>query len=51
METLQGYLVNNPNLQELIPLIQKNNGDYRKTFFDYAEQKGIDPNEVLKFLK
>lgn len=44
-------MASNPQIKELMPLIKKNGGDYRKTFYDLAAQKGIDPEEVLKFLK
>lgn len=51
LEAMQSFLASNPTFKEIYPLIKQNNGDYKKTFFDLAAQRGIDPNEVLKFLK
>lgn len=48
---LQSILVTNPQLKELIPLINKNGGDYKKTFYDLAAQRGVNPEEVLKLIK
>lgn len=50
MATIQGLMANNPQFRDLLPLIEKNNGDYRKTFYDLASQKGIDPNEILNLM-
>jgi hypothetical protein len=51
MAALQGIIANNPQFKEIIPLLNQNNGDYKKTFFDLAAQRGIDPEEILKLIK
>lgn len=48
---LQAMLADNPIYKQLFPLIQKNGGDYQKTFYDLAKQKGVNPEEVLNVLK
>lgn len=48
---LESIISANPQLRALVPLINKNGGDYRKTFYDLAAQKGIDPNEILNLVK
>ena len=50
MAVIQSMMTSNPQLQAIMPLLEKNNGDYRKTFFDLAEQRGIDPKEVLNLV-
>lgn len=51
MSAMQGFIANNPTLKELQPLIDKNDGDYKKAFYDLASQKGVNPDEILKFLR
>ena len=41
----------NPNYQQAMQLIQQNGGDARKAFYDLANQKGVDPNEILNMLR
>lgn len=47
---IEAILANNPQFKQLFPLIQKNGGDYKKTFYDLAKQKGVNPEEVLNFI-
>ena len=41
----------NPNLRQVTEIIQQYGGDENKAFYALAEQKGIDPNEILDLLK
>lgn len=51
MSAIQSMISTNPQLQQLIPLIQKNNGDYQKTFYDLARERGVNPDEVINLVK
>ena len=44
-------LTSNPNMKPVMDLIQQSGGDPKKAFYTLAEQKGIDPQEVLNMLK
>lgn len=49
--TLQQMLANNPQMQQAMDFIQKCGGDPQKAFYALAEQKGVDPEEILNALK
>lgn len=50
-EALFNALIKNPKSGPILQLLQKNNWDEQKTFFDYAQQQGIDTNAFLKSLQ
>lgn len=50
MATIQAMLSTNPVYKEILPMIEKNHGDYKKTFLDLAQQKGIDVEAFLNSL-
>lgn len=50
-DAIRSMMATNPQLKELFPLIQRNGGDYKKAFYDLAQQKGIDPESFLQQLK
>ncbi len=41
----------NPQLNQVMNLINQNGGNPKNAFYAMARQKGIDPNEILKLLK
>lgn len=41
----------NPNMKQAVDLIKASNGDPKAAFYKLAEQKGIDPNEILNMMK
>ena len=41
----------NPNLKQVMDFINQSGGDPKKAFYALAEQKGIDPQEILNMLK
>ena len=41
----------NPNMKQAMEIVQQYGGDANKAFYALAEQKGIDPNEILNLLK
>ena len=43
--------MNNPQFKQVMDLIQSADGDPQKAFYDLAQQKGINPQDVLDMLK
>ena len=48
---LQAMLSRNPQYAQAMQLIQQSGGDAQAAFYKLAEQKGVDPNEILSALK
>ena len=42
---------NNPQMKQVMDLVQQAGGDPMKAFYALAEQKGVDPQEILDMLK
>ena len=47
----QTALMQNPNYQRAMQLVQQNGGDAQKAFYALANQYGLDPAEILNALK
>ena len=43
-------LTSNPQFKQVMDLINQSGGDPRKAFYALAEQKGVDPNDILSML-
>lgn len=41
----------NPQMQQVMQIVQKYGGDPNKAFYALAEEKGINPQEILDLLK
>lgn len=48
---LQAMLSRNLQYAQAMQLIQQSGGDAQAAFYKLAEQKGVDPNEILSALK
>ena len=48
MDAIRSMCATNPQLKEVI---ERNGGDYKKAFYDLAQQKGIDADSFLNQLK
>lgn len=48
---LYSMMKQNPQMKSAIDLIQQSGGDPKTAFYKLAEQKGIDPQEVIDALK
>ena len=48
---LHSMVAQNPQMKSAIELIQQSGGDPKSTFYKLAEQKGINPEEILNALK
>ena len=50
-QMLNQLMQTNPQMQQVMQLIQKHGGDPTKAFYALAEEKGIDPQQILDLLK
>ena len=50
-QMMQQLMQANPSYSKVQQLIQQNGGDAKTAFYSLAKQYGIDPEEVLSFLK
>ena len=51
MKTLQSMAQTNPKIKEAMDFVQNNGGDAKSAFYKLAEQRGIDPNNILNMIK
>ena len=48
---LQQVIGNNPQYQQVMKLVQDNNGDAKAAFYSMANQLGVNPDDILNALK
>jgi hypothetical protein len=48
---MQQLIGQNPQMQQVMQIINQNGGDPKAAFYNLAKQKGIDPDEILSMLK
>ena len=48
---VQNMLMNDPRYGDVMKAINSHGGDAKAAFYDLAQQKGVDPNEILNLLK
>lgn len=48
---LQSMMSNNPQYKQIMDIVNQNGGDAKKAFYSMAEQRGVDPNEILSMLQ
>ena len=46
-----GYINNMPEMQQILGLVNQQGGNAKDLFYKLAEQKGVDPNQILNMLK
>ena len=51
MSAVQQMSNNNPQMQQVMQVIQQNGGDARAAFYNMAQQLGKDPNVILNQLR
>ena len=51
MKNPQSILQSNPQYNQVMDYINKNGGDPKAAFFKMAEEKGINPEEILSQLR
>ena len=50
-QLLQNMAMNNPQLKMVLNYINQNGGNPKDAFYKMAQEKGIDPEEIIKMLK
>ena len=48
---LNQLIQTNPNMKQVMEIVQQYGGNAEKAFYALAEQKGINPQEILDLLK
>lgn len=48
---LQSMMQNNPQMRQVMDLISQSGGDPKAAFYKLAQEKGIDPQQILDMLK
>lgn len=48
---LQSMMQNNPQMQEIMGLVNQYGGDPKTAFYRMAQEKGVDPQQILNMLK
>ena len=48
---LNQLIMNNPNMKQVMDMVQQAGGDPQKAFYALAQQKGVDPQQILDMLK
>lgn len=51
MAAVNQMAVNNPQMQQVMQIIQQNGGNAKAAFYNMAQQRGVDPNEILNQLR
>lgn len=46
-----GMLQNLPQYRQAMDLVQQSGGDAKAAFYKLAQQRGVDPNEILNALR
>lgn len=48
---LNQLMMNNPNMKQVMDIVNQYGGDSMKAFYAVAEQNGINPQDILDMLK
>lgn len=48
---LQSMVQNNPQMRQVMDIVNQSGGDPKTAFYKMAEEKGVDPDQVLSMLK
>ena len=48
---LNQMMANNPQLKQIMDVVQQNGGDPKTAFYSMADKMGVDPQEILNMLK
>ena len=49
--TLNQLRMNNPQMKQVMDVVNQYGGDPQKAFYAIAEQQGVNPQEILNMLK
>ena len=48
---LNQMMQNNPQMNQVMDLVNQHGGDAQKAFYSLCEQRGVNPDEILGMLK
>lgn len=48
---LQSIAQNNPQMKQVMNIVGQSGGDPKAAFYKMAEEKGVDPEQILSMLK
>ena len=48
---LNNMMMQNPNYKQVMDYINQNGGDAKTAFYKMAQEKGINPNDIINALK
>lgn len=48
---LQSIAQNNPQMKQVMDIVGQSGGDPKAAFYRMAEEKGVDPEQILSMLK
>lgn len=48
---LQSIAQNNPQMKQVMDIVSQSGGDPKEAFYKMAEEKGVDPEQILSMLK
>ena len=48
---LNQLIQNNPQMRQVMDIVNQNGGDPKKAFYAMAQQKGVNPDDILSMLK
>ena len=48
---LSQMMQNNPNMKQVTEIINRAGGDPKRAFYALAQERGVDPQEILNMLK
>lgn len=48
---LQMFASQNPQLKQVLDYVQESGGDAKAAFYKMAQEKGVDPNQIIDLLK
>ena len=48
---LSQLMQNNPQMRNVMDYIRQNGNDPKKAFYQMAQQKGVNPDDILSMLK
>ena len=50
MAAISQMATNNPQMQQVLQVVQQNGGNAKAAFYNMAQQRGVDPNIILQQL-
>ena len=48
---LQNMIQSNPQVRQVMQFVQQNGGDAKAAFYKLAQEKGVNPDQILNMLK